>query len=113
MSFEQIDEGVKKAIDVTLKAIENEQNEDSVNDACDMEIETTIYISEEVQDILMQWSFEEIRHYYSLMWKQSKGNDKAQKPTYVCIQESTTIEGKSWPPESHELLQIMRRRPCS
>lgn len=84
-----------------MKALENEQNEESMNGAGAMQIETIPNTSKEVHGILVHWSLEEIRHYYSLMWQQStkqvidEGNDKAEQPTYICIEESATIEAKS------------------
>lgn len=87
-----------------------------MNDADEVEIETTMYTSEEVHGILMHWNPEEIRHYHELMWQQpteqgkDEYNDKVQQCTYECNKGFAKIEDKYRSQEHDEVLQMMRRR---
>jgi len=54
-----------------VKALENEQNGESINNLDDMEMETVVDIFEDVHGILMHWSPEKIRYYYELMRQKS------------------------------------------
>ena len=51
----------------TKVAVENNRNEESLNDEDDIEWEATMDTSDEVHDIMMLWSPEEIIFYYELM----------------------------------------------